>query len=295
MLFQDTVMRNSAYQKEAQVLSLKPFTERGSYLKDIYDVLSVEDKAAYKEGRVPTIKAPAPAKAVEKAAKAIETDSEDDAAASAGKAKIDTDSEGENYDFGFYFDWSKDSIFDELGRAWPFFEEDDHTAISLWYIDELTACRNTLDGYASEKGPVLKVMLQRNLSTMAGMNQLIKDTWEDFLSEPCFLDNEWHPEIKLAMDKWKKEIPSASLDRFKQDSVLHNCIFRDFQVVKKKMDENFSNCERYTWNQFATNLLCLCKEQAGNGPRDKTKLDHKALLANVEGEAFVIPPDQAYA
>jgi hypothetical protein len=213
-----------------------------------------------------------------------------EAAALAEKSKIETDSEGEVDDFWVEFDWSKDAIFAALARAWPFFKEDDLTAISLWYIDQLNACRVVVDDYASSKSNIMKVMLEKTLSTMDGMNELIADTWEEYLSKPCFLDNKWHPAIISAMDHWQLQIPSASLTRFHENSALHNCIWRDFEVVKKTMDRKFQGGERYTWNQFATKLLCLCKKQDGNQAHDKNKFKNKAeLLASVEGQ-FIRDP-----
>jgi hypothetical protein len=242
--------------------------------------------------------------------------------ASTGKLKIDTDSDEENQAIGqkillpVDFDWTMDAMFYEMAQVWPFFKEELLDARSLWYLNQLTTCTRTfVDQWATSKDEAFADMLQKQLSTMAGLNDLIKDHWEKILSEPCVLKitqklrkqaedgstfeiveivDDWHPEIIAAMKRWESLIKTSSntsfLTRFRY-SALHKCTLEDFIVVKKAVTRVIFEHDIEWWNDFATALLRLCKEQPGNGPRDKKRKleDREALLAEVQRE-FIRDP-----
>jgi len=238
--------------------------------------------------------------------------------ASAGKEKMDTDSDEENEEHQLHegFDWTRDAIFHELGLVYPFFKEDLLDAKSLWYVDQLTTCRpDFLGQWATNKQASFKYMLKTRLITMDGLNEHIQGHWSKLLSEPCCwkikrplespakdgktfkVVEEWHPQVKNAMMKWESQIKTSSrsdfLGRFDEDSALHKCTMADFMKVKKLVDDKITNTEITEWNDFATELLLLCKKQPGNGIiRDQTKVHNNTLLAQIVGE-FV--PDSQIA
>lgn len=59
----------------------------------------------------------------------------------------------------------------------------------------------------------------------------------------------------------------------------------DFMKVKKLVDDKIKIAEITEWNDFARELLRLCKQQPGNGLiRDPTKVHNQTLLAQAVGE-----------
>jgi hypothetical protein len=263
LLFQHTVMHNSAYEKEAQVLKSTPFAERSSYLKLIYDALSDEDKDAYKKGLVPTIKAPASANAVQKAEKAIETDSDDD----------DLES------------WEFDDLITEFQHKFQCFDQEQLNHYSLWIIAELEHPWANLSDSDSKDRIFRQMCNQKCIWNMTKFNLLLKDTFENYLSKPCFLeDEEWDAQVVSTFEEWKNYVPSASLDLFNPESALHTCIVSDFQTVKKQMQELLESSISFDWPTFATELLVLCYKQNGNAFSDGSDKSREFLLTCVEGQ-----------
>jgi len=294
-LFQHLLLNDDAFALyKIQVQAHKVGSpERGALMRDLY--------LAYKHGTL----------VLADAASA-------DKVTSSGKEKMDIDSDVDYQEHQLHegFDWTRDAIFHELGIVYPFFKEDLLDAKSLWYVNQLTTCRPLLGQWATNKEASFKYMLTTPLITMDGLNELIQGHWLDLLSEPCcwkikrplespakdgstFEDvDEWHPHVKTAMRKWESKIHTSStsdfLERFYEDSALHKCTVADFQKVKKAVDDKITNKEITEWNDFAKELLLLCKKQPGNGNiiRDPTKVQNITLLAQILGE-FV--PDREIA
>jgi hypothetical protein len=280
-LFQNTVMKNPAYEKEAKVLSGCEFSQRSKYVKSLYDALSADDRAAYKKGSVPTIKAPAlanvPAPAgappsakavgleakaiVGKEAKAIETDSDDDYV--------------ESWEFG--------ELIKEFKFKFKCFDAKELTPYSVWIIEQLEVA---WEFYSSSKDTIFRRMCnQKGIWNMTKFNDLLKNTFEEHLSKPCFLEDEkWDAKVVAAFEAWKKYVPSASLDLFKCDSPLHTCIVSDFVEVQAEMQKLLDSSKSFDWPTFATELLLLCCKQDGNREGDGSNLDREFLLTCVKGK-----------
>ena len=327
--------------------TLSSLGKKSKYASAVWNTMKKEEREAYKI-KDPAHWPPLPAPCADNLAKALVEDGtpdkrrqtiDDTKKASAGKEQIDTDSDEEHQAIGqkillpVDFDWTEDAMFYEMAKKWKFFKEELLDARSLWYLNKLTTCTRTCLGqWATTKDEAFAGMLQKQLKTMDGLNALIKDHLEPLLSEPCCLKitqkvkeqaedgstveivkivDEWDPQIITAMKRWESQIKTSSntpfLTRFR-DSALHNCTLADFEVVKKAVNYQIFNDDIEMWNDFATALLRLCKEQPGNGPRDKKrkldseeeqpgngpcdkkrKLDREALLAEVERE-FIRDP-----
>jgi hypothetical protein len=280
ILFQTTVINNPAYETEALVLKGCEFSQRSKYVSSLWHALPHDDREAYKSGNVPALKAPALAKSA--AAPAGAAASAKAVGKEAQEQVIETDSDDDDDDVE---SWDYFDLIEEFAKHFKIFDETELTSYSIWIIDQLAHPWGD-SVYSKEK--VFRRMCRNNVGiwNMKLFNKLLAETYKDHLSKPCFLANEmWDDEVVRTFNKWKKKVPSASLDLLNDDSALHTCIITDFDTVKAQMKKFLKDSESIDWPTFATELLVLCAMQPGNAFRDpSTDGDRSFWLPLVEDQ-----------
>jgi hypothetical protein len=156
-------------------------------------------------------------------------------------------------------DLTFEAVLRKLSKRYPFFDEAELTQLTESYLLDLD---HTWHDYEhEEKWSVFLEMLKKEATTMEELNDLIKKTFYEYLSEPCGMhDGSWHPDVIKAFTGWGR---LHQLDLFQKNSGLHWLLVDDFPSVKRNMDEKIKSGSVNTWDSFATTILQECKEHPG--------------------------------
>ena len=275
-----------------------PFKDTPSYYGGEWNLLSTADQKEYKSGKIPM-----PAAAVSTFALVVNeddanerpvgdvTESEDENDADkekhADKKKeddkdedADEDEDADNDD-EYANGMDEDNVLKKLQDTYEFFDGTKLTPLSRWYMDCLAS--RWLNDHDNEMKPKIFVnMLKTKVNDMKELNQHIHATFEDHLSEPCFLtETGWHADVLSAFDTWKSEFKFVELEKFNPESSLHSLVLDDFKSVQRRMVfEKFD-----TWKEFATKLLCFCKDEPGVLSYDTTGNDDYDITTEFNTDA----------
>ena len=152
-----------------------------------------------------------------------------------------------------------EAVTEKLSRSFPFFDDAKLTGLTESYLLDLDYVWH--DYEREDKVSVFLEMLKKEANTMEELNDLIKETFYEYLSEPCGMhDGSWHPVVIKAFTEWGR-LPQ--LDLFQKNSGLHSLLVDDFPSVKRNMDEKIKSGSVNTWDSFAVTILQQCKEHPG--------------------------------
>jgi hypothetical protein len=146
-----------------------------------------------------------------------------------------------------------------LSKTYPFFDDAKLTRLTESYLLDLNYAWHEYEH--EDKCSVFLEMLKKEANTMEELNDLIKETFYEYLSEPCGMhDGSWHPDVIKAFTEWGR---LHQLDLFQKDSGLHLLLVDNFPSVKRNMDEKIKSDSVNTWDSFAMTILQECKEHPG--------------------------------
>lgn len=150
-----------------------------------------------------------------------------------------------------------EAIVARLQRKFSFFGERCLDPLPRYYLTELYRDWSCME--QEDKIAWFRDLLASDVTTMAELNEKIKDFFYKELSEPCHFDGKWHADVINAFDRWNEQYPfSVSLDKFTDDSWLHKCTVYYFKMVEKNVNEQFTSESCKSWREFANAILRQC-------------------------------------
>jgi hypothetical protein len=235
------------------------FAGVGRALGAAWGKLSKVEKAAYKKDIAPLPAVPQSSGAGGAA--------QADAQMSESKSEDSEDSEDIEYDSDVQFELDWEELVSRLFNAYVFFEEDELDPLPKLFLEQLNHTWLYNNQY---KCDIFVQMTRKKVSNMEELNALIKTTFYDYLSEPCYNADltegkNWHTYVVDAFLKWNEQHPrfNVLLDKFYDHSGLHKLTLKDFKKVEQKMNEKIKVKPFETWIAFATALLTECTEHRG--------------------------------